>query len=88
MSVGQRLAQAYSSPVQSALGVQIIFVLWFGSLLDGGVVLRAFLYSSLAYWAGTVLILLRRPSNPTRGDLLYIRWGLVGVGLLGMVAFP
>jgi hypothetical protein len=36
---------------------------------------------------GTVLILVRRPRNPTRGDLAFIRWGLLPIVVIGSELF-
>ena len=44
---------------------------------------RACAGASLAFWLGVLFILIRRRESLTRGDLAYIRWGLLPIGILG-----
>jgi hypothetical protein len=65
-----------------------LFLLAFCSLfLDGGRIFTACCYSSPAFWISTAIILIRRPANPTAGDVTYIRWGLLIIVLVGIPAF-
>lgn len=47
---------------------------------------RGCLFASIGYWTGVGIILLRRGKNPTAGDVSFLRWGLLPVGILGMIA--
>lgn len=46
------------------------------------------LYSACAYWAGALLIILRRPRYPTRGDLFYLQYAMPILLLVDFVIFP
>lgn len=46
------------------------------------------LYSACAYWAGGLLIILRRPRHPTRGDLFYLQYAMPILLLVDFVIFP
>jgi len=67
--------------------LQIQLVLMFALLLDGGVRLRACLYSYVGYLAGLVLIFARRARALTDSDVLYLRWGWLPIIVLGVALF-
>jgi hypothetical protein len=67
--------------------LQIQLILLFALLLDGGVRLRACLYSYVGYLAGLVLIFARRARALTNGDVLYLRWGWLPIIVLGVALF-
>ncbi len=46
-------------------------------ILDSGQTTRAFVVALLCQWAMAWIILLRRPKNPTRFDLLLVRYGII-----------
>jgi hypothetical protein len=78
----------YVRPLLQAFICQFAWVFFCGlCVLDMGVSLRACCYASEGFWLGVILILVRRPRNPTRGDLLYIRWGLVPIVLVAHPLF-
>jgi hypothetical protein len=77
----------FARPLVRALLLQVgLLVFFFGLFLDFGESLRSCCYLSIVFWLGTIIILIRRPQNPTRGDLAYIRWGLLLIVLLGIPA--
>ncbi len=51
-------------------------------LLDGGVTLRFCAAAALPSWLCTLVIILRRPQQPTNFDLAIIRYGFWAVLLL------
>jgi hypothetical protein len=57
--------------IQGALGVPVALI------LDGGPMLRVFLVAMLGQWSTALIILLRRPTNPTRLDLAMVRYGIL-----------
>jgi hypothetical protein len=67
--------------------LQVLILLPFALLLDGGVRLQACWYSYLGYLAGALIILARRGRAPTRGDLLYLRWAWLPIVVIGVVLF-
>lgn len=81
------LSDPYTRPLLQAFCFQLGLVFFFSLLLDFHVRLQACCYSSVAFWLGTVLILIRRPRAPTRGDLAYIRWALLPIVAIGVPAF-
>lgn len=54
--------------------------------LPQNVFMRACVIASLGFWLGVLLIVIRRRSSLTQGDLEYIRRGMLPVGILGMIA--
>jgi hypothetical protein len=69
-----------------ALLVQLVLLAIASFGLPQDVFVRACCLASLGFWTGVLLILIRRPIAPTKGDLDYIRLGLIPVGVLGMIA--
>ena len=56
---------------------QIIGIVFFSLILDGGFLLNLWLISCSAYWVGFLFIRLRRPVSPTKFDLLFLHLGVV-----------
>jgi hypothetical protein len=81
------LRDPYARPLMQAVLLQFGLVFFSAMILDGGVCLQACCYSSAAFWLGTLLLLIRRPRSPTRGDLAFIRWALPAVVAVGVPAF-
>ena len=73
------------SPVLRAGLMQLCLTVFTGLILDGGIVSRVFLQTSLGYWCGVSLIALRRWDSPTKTDVVYLRHGLWGVLV---ISFP
>lgn len=42
-------------------------------------VLSPLLVAMVAYWAATVIVVIRRPAAPSRGDLLVVQWFFLAV---------
>ncbi|MBI5760042.1 MAG: hypothetical protein HZA46_16115 [Planctomycetales bacterium] len=66
----------YPRPLLHALCIQLGLLVLTALILDHGIVFTACRYASVGFWAGVVLILVRRPVAPTKSDLLYFRFGL------------
>ncbi len=69
----------YASAVQSALVLHTVLGTLGLLMLDTGQMSRAFCVAWLCQWSLSFLILLRRPSLPSKVDLLLIRYGIVAV---------
>ena len=69
------------------LVLHVIVILLFAGLLDGGLRLQACVYSCLGYWAGALLILVRRAKALTRVDLLYLTWAWLPMIVIGVPLF-
>jgi hypothetical protein len=70
--------------VFEVLILQAITIIMFALILDGGVRLRACLYSYLAYAPGAVILLVRRGRAMTQVDLVYLKWGWVPIVTIGV----
>jgi hypothetical protein len=62
--------------------VQFILFLLAGLSLDMGEMFRSFLCAAFAYWTIALIIVLRRPQLPTKGDFYFLRWALPTISLL------
>jgi hypothetical protein len=74
----------YLGPLLRAILLQACCLFFFALLLDEGRHFTACAYVSFGFWLGAFLIWARRPRSPTRGDLLYFRWGLLLVVVIGV----
>ena len=70
--VDQKLAQLLSH----AIPISLILECLSGVFLDMGQSFVGCTIGVAGYWAGTAMILLRRPLHPSRGDLAYVRFAL------------
>ena len=57
--------------------LQVPLTLLFALITDGGRLFLLWTIAIVAFWVGVLLARYRRPNNPTRVDLLLIRWGTV-----------
>lgn len=74
------LRDPYTRPLLRAFLLQIALLYFYKHMvLDLGERLQACCLASVAFWLGTIMVLARRPRNPTQGDLTYIRWGLLPI---------
>ena len=71
----------YSPQYNVALKTALLLQALIGALtllvLDSGQTTRAFGVALLCQWAMVWIILLRRPMNPTRSDLILARYGII-----------
>ena len=72
-----RFSEEYRRPIQWALIQQLVIGILSLLMLDGGMMARQCALVLVAFWVGTVLILWRRPANPTSWDLSLIQFGFV-----------
>ncbi len=71
------LSDKYISPIRDSFALQVLFALLGSIIIDNGFCARAVIISIAAYWAGFLLIAIRRPRTPTKWDLLIVRWGFL-----------
>jgi hypothetical protein len=69
------LSDAYRAAIRTSIILQLPLALLMPLMLDGGFLAKIGGYSMAGFWIGVAVVMLRRPRNPGRGDLLYIRWG-------------
>jgi hypothetical protein len=65
----------YDEVVRKALFLQVIVGILAALVLDGGTMAKVVGVAILAFWICAIVIILRRPQNPTRADLEFIDWG-------------
>jgi hypothetical protein len=70
-----RIHPAYDHQIWFSIAQQVILTILACLVLDEGEVAHGMGAILVGYWIGTVIILLRRPFSPTKGDLLFVRWG-------------
>jgi hypothetical protein len=82
------IAPGYLDGLKLALVEQVLLLGLSALLLDGGHLFRVCVIATLAYWAASVMIVVRRPVAPTSFDLAFIRYGSLILPLLvGWVAY-
>jgi hypothetical protein len=69
------LSDSYRIPVRRALAWSVIMAALSALLLDRGQTARLTAFGLLVFWACVLMTICRRPTNPTRFDLLLIGWG-------------
>ena len=72
----------YRKAVFEAVGLQVLLLLLCGMILDGGELGRMYVAGLVPFWAGTALMVWRRPQNPTRTDILMIRFGTLPLSVI------
>ncbi len=72
-------APQYNAAMKTALLLQASIGALTLLVLDSGQTARAFGVALLCQWAMAWIILLRRPMNPTRSDLILVRYGIVAM---------
>ena len=78
------ISPAYQRPVWTAVVFQVFTQVLFMLMVDGGLMASVGLCTMTAFWAGAVAIMWRRARQPTRLDLLYVRWGYVPLLLIAI----
>ena len=71
------ISSAYRPAVKTALLQQGIVLVLAALMLDGGLTFNVAVIAVLGYWLGFGVIVVRRPSSPTWGDILLIRYGFL-----------
>ena len=71
------LSDNYRGPLRSALVMQCVVVILSVLMLDFGISARIATIAMAAFWGGVLLMMARRPRNPTANDLWLIRYGFL-----------
>ena len=77
-----RLSPHYGKAIEFAIAQQFIALAATALLLDGGTLLRLSVFVTAAHWASIVTVVCRRPSSPTRFDLVLIGFGFIPVAAI------
>lgn len=72
------LAPSYKA-IRSALIQQVVIVVL---ALQEGITFHAALLSVVVYWAGIAVIVVRRPTAPTKGDIHFVKYGFLYIVLV------
>ena len=82
------IASAYRRPIKSALVQQGIILILALLLLDGGLTFNMAVIAVVAYWLAFGILVFRRASSPTKGDVLLVRYGFLLLFFIVLVAGP
>ncbi|MCC5849843.1 MAG: hypothetical protein JJU29_17290 [Verrucomicrobia bacterium] len=70
-----KFSPAYKGALALVVTQQVLLWLLTGVVLTGGVLESILFFALTAYWVGFVMIVARRPDNPTKTDIFLIKWG-------------
>jgi hypothetical protein len=79
------IAVNYKQPLVVAVVLQVFFLALGVCVRDFGGFFSAVACSSVVFWAGVFFVFFRHPSDPSRSDLLYVRFGLIPIVIAGVV---
>ncbi len=71
------ISSAYWPPTKTALLQQGIVIILALLMLDQGQTICAAVTAIVAYWLSFFIIVFRRPSSPTQGDIVLVRYGFL-----------
>jgi hypothetical protein len=75
MPINRSVSEKYHSAVWTAFVTSAILAVLAALVLDGGEIARLTAIALAVFWSTVVLIMVRRPQNPTQFDLVLIRSG-------------
>jgi len=84
----RRFSESYRKPIYVSVCIGFFWLALWSLALDGGYCVRLAAYALLSQWIGVVLIMFRRPADPTKLDLQFIKYGIVFLWLYGLAAAP
>lgn len=87
-SMTEKVHLPYRRTLWISAAIQGILLFVSTTSMDMGEMLTSFAYAGAAYWIGAVLIVRRRTMGPTRGDRLFLSFGLPVLSLLSLVVSP
>jgi hypothetical protein len=88
MNAKRRLSVKYRSPLRDSLCLQAFFLFVSWLALDHGMMFRYSLFALAPAWALILLIVLRRPAEPTPLDLKVVRFSYLAVWILLLLLSP
>jgi len=87
-SPSRPISSAYWPAIKTALLQQGIVLVLALLILDMGATMCAAQTAVAAYWVAFGIVVVRRPSLPTRGDMFLIRYGFLLMFLFALAALP
>lgn len=82
------VSAAYKPALYKSVQLQALLFILTSLVLDRGQMRRYFIFAMCGQWAGTIIILFRRPTSPTKTDLSFIRYALLPLFLLVNLLIP
>lgn len=77
MQLKAQIPKGYGYNLRFSVVVQLFLLVLGLFATDFGQLAQWVIFSIAIYWAMAVIVIVRRPSIPTRGDLIAIRYGFV-----------
>jgi hypothetical protein len=74
---GELISPRYWPALKFGSGLQVALGCLTALMLDSGRSFGYFQVAFLGYWPIVLLMIWRRRTSPTRGDIVFIRWGIV-----------
>jgi hypothetical protein len=68
---------AYKRPLVWNASLQPFMLLFTSLILDGGFAFAFTMIAVAAYWGSIIVMLVRNPKNPTKGNLIWARRGFI-----------
>lgn len=78
----RQFSDRYRSPIRDSLCLQVFFIFVSSLVLDGGGILRYSIFALVPTWTLILLIVLRRPAEPTPLDLKVVRFSYLTLWIL------
>ena len=75
MIPAREISPAYKRSLWTTIGVQLVLLLVGMLATDCGEWARTVLLTVVAFWIMALIVIVRRPHNPTAIDLMVIRYG-------------
>ena len=72
---GAVISPTYDRVIRKTLVAQVVVGCLAALMLDGGTTARVVGVAVVAFWLGAAVVILRRPHEPTKLDLVIIHWG-------------
>jgi hypothetical protein len=74
--------------VKNIAVLQLLLILLTSLILDGGMMVRVVLLSSVGWWVGVLIILLFHSKSQTKSDALFLKVGYLLLILISYLTLP
>ena len=78
------ISASYRKPIREALALQVFLGLLSTLIIDGGATASICGIALVAFWSAAGVLMLRRPEEPTRTDVAFLRFGYLPVLVLAL----
>jgi hypothetical protein len=80
--MNEKVQSPYRLVLREAIITQVLFALICLIFTDTERLAKLLAVMTVAFWCGVLLIIRKRPTSPTKGDLIFIRLGPLGMFLV------